>query len=143
LALYITMYSPLQMAADIPENYNRFLDAFQFIKDVPLDWQKSVYLEAEPGKVVTIARKDKHSENWYVGSTVNGAGHQTRLSLGFLTPGKKYEAVIYADGKNADWQLNPQSYTIKRQTVTSKSVLKLKSAPGGGFAIELKLKGEK
>lgn len=140
LALYVTMYSPLQMAADIPENYDRFPDAFQFIKDVPVDWQKSVYLEAEPGQVVTIARKDKNSENWYVGSTVNGAGHNTRLSLDFLAPGKKYEAVIYADGKNADWETNPQSYTITKKTVTSKSVLKMKSAPGGGFAIQLKQK---
>ena len=140
LALYVTMYSPLQMAADIPENYDRFLDAFQFIKDVPVDWQKSVYLEAEPGQVVTIARKDKNSENWYVGSTVNGAGHNTRLSLDFLTPGKKYEAVIYADGKNADWERNPQSYTITKKAVTSKTVLKMKSAPGGGFAIQLKQK---
>ena len=140
LALYVTMYSPLQMAADIPENYDRFPDAFQFIKDVPVDWQKSVYLEAEPGQVVTIARKDKNSENWYVGSTVNGAGHNTRLSLDFLTPGKKYEAVIYADGKNADWERNPQSYTITKKTVTSKTVLKMKSAPGGGFAIQLKQK---
>ncbi|MBQ2200264.1 MAG: glycoside hydrolase family 97 protein, partial [Bacteroidaceae bacterium] len=140
LALYVTMYSPLQMAADIPENYDRFPDAFQFIKDVPVDWQKSVYLEAEPGQVVTIARKDKNSENWYVGSTVNGAGHNTRLSLDFLTPGKKYEAVIYADGKNADWERNPQSYTITKKTVTSKTVLKMKSAPGGGFAIRLKQK---
>ncbi|MBO7660678.1 MAG: glycoside hydrolase family 97 catalytic domain-containing protein, partial [Bacteroidaceae bacterium] len=140
LALYVTMYSPLQMAADIPENYDRFLDAFQFIKDVPVDWQKSVYLEAEPGQVVTIARKDKNSENWYVGSTVNGAGHNTSLSLDFLTPGKKYEAVIYADGKNADWERNPQSYTITKKAVTSKTVLKMKSAPGGGFAIQLKQK---
>ena len=140
LALYVTMYSPLQMAADIPENYDRFPDAFQFIKDVPVDWQKSVYLEAEPGQVVTIARKDKNSENWYVGSTVNGAGHNTRLSLDFLTPGKKYEAVIYADGKNADWERNPQSYTITKKAVTSKTVLKMKSAPGGGFAIQLKQK---
>lgn len=138
LALYVTLYSPLQMAADIPENYERFMDAFQFIKDVPVDWQKTVYLEAEPGEVVTIARKDKHSENWFVGSTVNADGHTTNLSFSFLDPGKKYEATIYSDGKDASWDKNPQSYVIYKKKVTSKSKLTLKSASGGGFAISLK-----
>ncbi|MBP5513217.1 MAG: glycoside hydrolase family 97 protein [Bacteroidaceae bacterium] len=138
LALYVTLYSPLQMAADIPENYERFMDAFQFIKDVPVDWQKTVYLEAEPGEVVTIARKDKHSENWFVGSTVNADGHTTNLSFSFLDPNKKYEATIYCDGKDASWDKNPQSYVIYKKKVTSKSKLTLKSASGGGFAISLK-----
>ncbi len=138
LALYVTMYSPLQMAADIPENYNRFLDAFKFIEDVPVDWQRSVYIEAEPGQYVTIARKDKNSDDWYVGSTVGAAGHTTQLSLDFLDAGKKYEATIYADAKNAHWQTNPQAYTISKKTVTNKSELSLHSAPGGGFAISLK-----
>ena len=138
LALYVTMYSPLQMAADVPENYERFMDAFQFIKDVPVDWQKSVYIEALPGEVVTIARQDKNSDDWYVGSTVGGAGHETELALDFLSPGRKYEATIYADAKDAHWRENPQAYTITKQTVTSKKKLKLKSAPGGGFAISLK-----
>ncbi|MBQ6190491.1 MAG: glycoside hydrolase family 97 protein [Bacteroidaceae bacterium] len=138
LALYVTLYSPLQMAADIPENYERFMDAFQFIKDVPVDWQKTVYLEAEPGEVVTIARKDKHSENWFVGSSVNADGHTTNLSFSFLDPGKKYEATIYSDGKDASWDKNPQSYVIYKKKVTSKSKLTLKSASGGGFAISLK-----
>ena len=138
LALYVTLYSPLQMAADIPENYERFMDAFQFIKDVPVDWQKTVYLEAEPGEVVTIARKDKHSENWFVGSSVNADGHTTNLSFSFLDPGKKYEATIYSDGKDASWDKNPQSYVIYKKKVTPKSKLTLKSASGGGFAISLK-----
>ena len=138
LALYVTLYSPLQMAADLIENYEPFMDAFQFIKDVPVDWQKSLYLEAEPGDYVTIARKDKHSEDWFVGSTVDEKGHTSTLKLDFLTSGMKYTATIYADGKDASWDKNPQSYIITRQTVNSKSVLKLKSASGGGFAISIK-----
>ena len=138
LALYVTMYSPLQMAADIPENYERFMDAFQFIKDVPVDWERSLYLEAEPGQVVTIARKDKNSDDWFVGSTVNADGHTTQLSLDFLQPGRKYEATIYCDGKDASWDKNPQSYLIYKKKVTAKSRLTLKSASGGGFAIALR-----
>ena len=114
------------------------MDAFKFIEDVPVDWQKSIYLEAEPGDYITIARKDKHSEDWYVGSSVDENGHVSTLRLDFLTPGKKYQATIYADGKDASWDKNPQSYTITTQTVTNKSVLKLKSVSGGGFAIQLK-----
>ncbi|MBQ5477118.1 MAG: glycoside hydrolase family 97 protein [Bacteroidaceae bacterium] len=138
LGLYVTMYSPLQMAADMPEHYEQFMDAFQFIKDVAIDWDKSVYLEAEPGDYITIARKAKGSEDWFVGNTSDENGHQSVLKLDFLTPGKKYTATIYADAKNADYQNNPQAYTIKKQTVTSKSVLKLKAARGGGFAISIK-----
>ena len=138
LALYVTLYSPLQMAADLIENYEPHMDAFQFIKDVPVDWQQTKYLEAEPGQYVTIARKDKKSEDWYVGSTVAEAGHISTLRLDFLTPGKKYTATIYADGKDASWDKNPQSYQISTKKVTSKSTLKLKSASGGGFAISIK-----
>ena len=138
LALYVTLYSPLQMAADLIENYEPHMDAFQFIKDVPVDWQRTEYLEAEPGQYVTIARKDKKSEDWYVGSTVAEAGHESTLRLDFLTPGKKYTATIYADGKDASWDKNPQSYQISTKKVTSKSTLKLKSASGGGFAISIK-----
>ncbi|MBQ5352502.1 MAG: glycoside hydrolase family 97 protein [Bacteroidaceae bacterium] len=138
LGLYVTMYSPLQMAADMPEHYEQFMDAFQFIKDVAIDWDKSVYLEAEPGDYITIARKAKGSEDWFVGNTSDENGHQSVLKLDFLTPGKKYTATIYADAKDADYQNNPQAYTIKKQTVTSKSVLKLKAARGGGFAISIK-----
>ena len=138
LGLYVTMYSPLQMAADMPEHYEQFMDAFQFIKDVAIDWDKSVYLEAEPGDYITIARKAKGSEDWFVGNTSDENGHQSVLKLDFLTPGKKYTATIYADAKDADYQNNPQAYTIKKQAVTSKSVLKLKAARGGGFAISIK-----
>lgn len=138
LGLYVTMYSPLQMAADMPEHYEQFMDAFQFIKNVAIDWDKSVYLEAEPGDYITIARKAKGSEDWFVGNTSDENGHQSVLKLDFLTPGKKYTATIYADAKDADYQNNPQAYTIKKQTVTSKSVLKLKAARGGGFAISIK-----
>ena len=138
LALYVILYSPLQMAADLIENYEPHMDAFQFIKDVPVDWQRTEYLEAEPGQYVTIARKDKKSEDWYVGSTVAEAGHESTLRLDFLTPGKKYTATIYADGKDASWDKNPQSYQITTKKVTSKSTLKLKSASGGGFAISIK-----
>ncbi|MCQ2258562.1 MAG: glycoside hydrolase family 97 protein [Bacteroidaceae bacterium] len=138
LALYVTLYSPLQMAADLIENYAPYMDAFQFIKDVPVDWQKSVYLEAEPGDYVTIARKDKNSENWFVGSSVDENGHLSNIKLDFLTPGKTYEATIYADGKDASWDKNPQSYQISKKKVNSKSVLKLQSVSGGGFAISIK-----
>ncbi|MBP5219554.1 MAG: glycoside hydrolase family 97 protein [Bacteroidaceae bacterium] len=138
LGLYVTMYSPLQMAADMPEHYEQFMDAFQFIKDVAIDWDKSVYLEAEPGDYITIARKAKGSEDWFVGNTSDENGHQSVLKLDFLTPGKKYTATIYADAKNADYQNNPQAYTIKKQAVTSKSILKLKAARGGGYAISIK-----
>ena len=138
LALYVTMYSPLQMAADLPENYERFADAFQFIKDVPVDWQESVYLEAEPGRYITVARKDKHSDNWYIGNTSNENGHTSELLLNFLDKNKKYEATIYADAKNADWQTNPKAYTITKQKVNAKTKLKLIAAKGGGYAISIK-----
>ena len=138
LALYVTMYSPLQMAADLPENYERFADAFQFIKDVPVDWQESVYLEAEPGRYITVARKDKHSDNWYIGNTSNENGHTSELLLNFLDKNKKYEATIYADAKNADWQINPKAYTITKQKVNAKTKLKLTAAKGGGYAISIK-----
>lgn len=138
LALYVTMYSPLQMAADIPENYERFPDAFQFIKDVAIDWDESRYLEAEPGEYITIARRAKGTDDWYVGCTAGYDGHKSELVLDFLTPGKKYEATIYADAKDAHWETNPQAYTITRKKVTHKSKLKLTAAVGGGYAISIK-----
>ena len=138
LALYVTMYSPLQMAADLPENYEKFMDAFQFIKDVPVDWQKSVYLEAEPGRYITIARKDKHSNDWYIGCTSHEGGHTSELLLNFLDKGKKYEATIYADAKDAHWKTNPKAYTITKQKVNAKTKLKLTAAQGGGYAISIK-----
>jgi len=139
LALYVTLYSPLQMAADVIENYLPHMDAFKFIEDVPVDWQKTVYLEAEPGEYVTIARQDKNSENWFVGCTAAENGHKSSLVLDFLTPGKKYNAVIYADDiKNgANWETNPIAYKITTKTVTSKTKLNLQAASGGGYAISI------
>ena len=137
LALYVTMYSPLQMAADLPENYERYLDAFQFIKDVPADWQESIYLEAEPGDYLTVVRKDKNSESWFLGAITDENGHKTEIKLDFLSPNQKYKAIIYQDGKDADWKDNPKSYSIRTQTVTSKSKLKLSLAAGGGTAISI------
>ena len=138
LALYVTMYSPLQMAADIPENYERFMDAFQFIKDVPVDWEKTIYLEAEPGDYLTIARKEKGKDNWFIGCTADENGHDSELSFDFLEPGKKYMATIYADAKDASWDKNPQAYTITQKNLTNKSKLKLHAASGGGYAISIK-----
>lgn len=138
LALYVTMYSPLQMAADIIENYNRFPDAFQFIKDVPVDWQDSKYLEAEPGKYLTVARKDKKSNNWFVGNVNGETPRTTKIKLDFLDKGKKYEATVYTDAKDAHYKTNPQAYKIENKKVNSKSTLDLTSAAGGGFAISIK-----
>ena len=138
LALYVTLYSPLQMAADLPENYARFMDAFQFIKDVPVDWQRSVYLEAEPMEYVTIARKDKNSDAWYMGSVTGAKAHDSVIKLDFLDKDRKYEATLYVDGKSADYRTNPQSYAITKKKVTAKTTLKLHSAAGGGFAVSIK-----
>lgn len=138
LALYVTMSSPLQMAADLPENYNRFLDAFQFIKDVALDWDESKYLEAEPGEYITVARKAKGTEDWFVGNTSGENGFTSSISFDFLDPSKTYVATIYADAKDAHYKTNPQAYTIRKVVVTSKSKLKQYSAPGGGYAISIK-----
>lgn len=137
LALYVTMYSPLQMACDLPENYERYADAFQFIKDVAADWDESKYLEAEPGDYLTVARKAKGSENWFVGAITDENPRNTTISLDFLTPGKKYKAIIYQDGKTAHWEKNPINYEIKTIEVTSKSKLKLNLASGGGTAISI------
>jgi hypothetical protein len=137
LALYVTMYSPLQMAADLPENYNRFLDAFQFIKDVAVDWDDSRYLEAEPGQYITVARKAKGTGNWFLGN-VNGETPRTsRITFDFLDAGKTYIATIYADSKDAHYKTNPQAYTIRKVLVNNKSRLSQLSAPGGGYAISI------
>lgn len=137
LALYVTMYSPLQMAADLPENYNRFLDAFQFIKDVAVDWDDSKYLEAEPGQYITVARKAKGTNNWFIGNVNGETPRDSEIKLDFLETGKKYQATIYADAKDAHYKANPQAYTIRKMEVTSKSSIKLRSAPGGGYAISI------
>jgi glucan 1,4-alpha-glucosidase len=135
LALYVTMYSPLQMAADLPENYEKHLDAFQFIKDVPTDWQESNYLEAEPGDYLTVARKDKNSERWFLGTITDENTRKSKVNLSFLTPGKKYKAVIYQDGKTAHWEKNPMLYEIITKTVTYKDFIRLDLVSGGGTAI--------
>ncbi|MBQ6762856.1 MAG: glycoside hydrolase family 97 protein [Bacteroidales bacterium] len=162
LGLYVTFYSPLQMAADLPENYARFMDAFQFIKDVAVDWDKTLYLEAEPGAYIVTARHPKlatlnsgrlsgkssvwefvHPDGrphdvWYVGGVTDENAREVSVKLDFLTPGQSYEAIIYADAADADFETNPQAYTITKQTVTSASVLDLKMARSGGFAISLR-----
>jgi hypothetical protein len=137
LALYVTMYSPLQMAADLPENYNRFLDAFQFIKDVAVDWSDSKYLEAEPGNYITVARKAKGTSNWFIGNVNGETARSSTIQFDFLDKGVNYEATIYADAKEAHYKTNPQAYSIKKLTVNSNTKLDLYSAPGGGYAISV------
>ncbi len=138
LALYVTLYSPLQMAADLPEHYEKHLDAFQFIKDVPVEWEKSVYLEAEPMDYVTIARKDKNSDNWFIGSTAGTADRRSEITLDFLDPGRKYEATIYAEAPDANTTDGQQRYTITKRKVNSKTRLKINEVAGGGYAISVK-----
>ena len=162
LGLYVTFYSPLQMAADLPENYARFMDAFQFIKDVAVDWDKTLYLEAEPGAYIVTARHPKMStlnsgryagkssvwefanaggkehDVWYVGGITDENAREVSVKLDFLQPGVKYEATVYADAPDADYETNPQAYTITRQTVTSETTLDLRMARAGGFAVSLR-----
>lgn len=137
LALYLTMYSPLQMAADLPENYEKYDDAFQFIRDVATDWDDSRYLEAEPARYITVARKAKGTDRWFIGGKCNEDGHQSDLRLDFLDKGKKYVCTVYADAKDADYEKTPKAYTISRRTVKQGDRLRLKMAPGGGFAVSL------
>ncbi|MFY9464733.1 MAG: glycoside hydrolase family 97 protein [Sediminibacterium sp.] len=137
LALYVTIYSPLQMAADLPENYNRFPDAFQFIKDVAVDWSDSKYLEAEPGEYITVARKAKGTHNWFIGNVNGTTPRNSTIPLDFLDKGVEYEATIYADAKDAHYRTNPQAYTIKKIKVNSSTKLSQFSAPGGGYAISI------
>ena len=138
LALYLTMYSPLQMAADLPENYKKFNDAFQFIKDVPCDWSQSIYLEAEPADYITVARQDKNSNDWYIGGKCDENGHKSVLKLDFLDKDYVYDCTIYADAKDADYKNNPKAYKITHKKVKKGDVLKLTMASGGGFAVSLK-----
>ena len=135
LALYVTMYSPLQMAADLPENYEKYSDAFQFIKDVAVDWDESKYLEAEPGDYLTVVRKAKGKNTWFLGAITDENARKSEIKLDFLIKGTKYKAIIYEDAKDADWKNNPIAYKIRTMTVTSKSKLNLNLAPGGGTAI--------
>jgi hypothetical protein len=137
LALYVTMYSPLQMAADLPEHYNQHLDAFQFIKDVPVDWSETLVLEAEPGDFITYARKDKNSENWFVGRTNDEEKRTSNIKFDFLEKGKDYVATVYKDAKDAHWETNPKAYEITKYKVNSKSKLSVDCVPGGGYAITI------
>jgi len=137
LALYVTMYSPLQMAADLPEVYKQHMDAFQFIKDVAIDWDKTLVLEAEPGDYITYARKAKKSGNWFVGRTNDEEARTSEIRFDFLPTDQKYIATVYSDAKNANWLTNPKAYEIKKYVVSSKSELKQFCAPGGGYAISI------
>ena len=137
LALYLTMYSPLQMAADLPEHYERFDDAFQFIRDVACDWDESIYLEAEPADYITVARKAKGTPDWFIGGKCDEQGHQAVVRLDFLDKGRKYDCTIYADAPDAHYEKNPQAYTITKRTVKRGDTLRLTEAPGGGFAVSL------
>jgi len=138
LALYITMYSPLQMAADLPENYEKHLDALQFIRDLARDWDKSVYIEAEPGDYITIARKAKGKNEWFVGAITDENARIASIPLTFLDKTVQWEAIIYKDAKNAHWQSNPMAYVIERKRVTSNETLQIDVASGGGAAIQFK-----
>lgn len=140
LALYLTMYSPLQMAADLPENYEKYDDAFQFIRDVAVDWDDSRYLEAEPAKYITVARKAKGTDNWFVGGKCDADGHKSTVRLDFLDKGRKYECTVYQDAKNADYERNPSAYVITKKTVKRGDVLNITQARGGGFAVSLMAK---
>ena len=137
LALYVTMYSPIQMVADFPEHYQQFPDAFQFIKDVAVDWDKTLVLEAEPGDYITYARKAKGTDNWFIGRTNDEERRESKISLDFLDPGRKYTATIYSDAPNAHYETNPQAYVIKKMPVTNQTSLTLQCAPGGGYAISI------
>ncbi len=140
LALYLVMWGPLQMAADLPENYAKYNDAFQFIRDVAADWSDSRYIEAEPARYITVARKAKGTDDWFIGGKCNEDGHKSIVKLDFLDKGRKYEATIYADGKDASYDKNPKAYTITKRTVKKGDVLKLTEARGGGFAVSVKAK---
>ena len=138
LALYLVMYSPLQMAADLPENYAKYDDAFQFIRDVAVDWDDSRYIEAEPGDYITVARRAKGTDNWFVGGKCDENGHRAVVKLDFLDPGRRYECTIYKDAPDADYEKNPKAYVITRQTVKRRQTIKVDEARGGGFAVSLK-----
>ena len=137
LALYVTMYSPLQMAADLIENYKQHIDAFQFIKDVAIDWDESKILEAEPGEYITIARKAKGSNNWFIGSVCDENGRTSTITFDYLDPAKTYIATIYSDAKDAHYKTNPQAYTIRKVVISNKSKLSQFCAPAGGYAISI------
>ncbi len=138
LALYVTMYSPLQMAADMPEHYAEKMDAFQFIKDVPADWSESIYLDAEPQDYIIAARRAKGGDSWWVGGITDEDARDYELTLDFLEPDRTYTATIYADAPDADYLTNPEAYVITTQEVKKGDKLPMHMAPGGGFAIAIK-----
>ena len=138
LGLYLTMYSPLQMACDMPEHYAEKADAFQFIKDVPVDWSESRYLDAVPGEYILAARRAKGGNDWYVGAVNGDTARTLKVDLSFLTPGREYEATVYADAPDADAYTNPEAYVITTRKVDASTVLDMQMARGGGFAIEIK-----
>ena len=140
LGIYLVMHGPLQMAADLPENYEKFDDALQFIRDMAIDWDDSKYIDAEPGDYITVARKAKGTDNWFVGGKCDEQGHKVDVKLDFLDAGRKYEATIYADAKNAHYLTNPKAYVITRKTVKKGDVLKMTEAPGGGFVVSIMAK---
>ena len=137
LALYVTMYSPLQMAADMPENYEAHMDAFRFIKDVAVDWDDTKIIDAEPGDYITIARKGKATPNWFMGAITNEAPRTKSIPLNFLDKNKKYIATIYRDAPDSDWKTKPEAYKIDKYIVTHATILKINLAPGGGAAISM------
>ena len=138
LGLYVTMYSPLQMAADLPQHYEQHMDAFQFIKDVAVDWSESHYLMAEPGDYIVIARKAKGTGQWFLGGVVDEQTRNFDIPLSFLEPGASYEATLYRDAENAHYETNPQAYVIEKISVSAEDSLKITAAPGGGFAVSFK-----
>ena len=137
LSLYLVMWGPVQMAADLPENYAKHMDAFQFIKDVAADWDDSRYIDAEPARYITVARKAKGTSNWFVGGKCDDHGHKVNVKLDFLDPGKTYDCTIYADAKDADYEKNPTAYVITHKKVRRGDTLKMTEARGGGFAVSL------
>ena len=138
LALYLVMWGPIQMAADLPENYAKYMDAYQFIKDVAADWSDSKYIEAEPARYITVARKAKGTDNWFVAGKCNEDGHNSTVKFDFLDKGRKYEATIYADAKDASFDKNPKAYVITKRKIKQGDVLKFTQARGGGFAVSVK-----
>ena len=138
LALYVVYYSPMQMAADLPKHYKKHLDAFQFIKNVPVNWDKKLILNSKISEYVTIARKDINSGNWYIGGITDEKERNFDLNLNFLNNNKSYEATVYSDTNNTHWKNNPMEYQIKTVEVDNKSIINMYVAPGGGFAIEIK-----
>jgi alpha-glucosidase len=138
LGLFVCFYSPLQMACDLPENYEKHLDAFRFIEDVPCDWERSLLVDGQIGEFCIFARQQRNADDWYIGGINNEVSRDAEVSLSMLEKGRQYRAVVYRDGETADWKTNPYDYVIEEQTVNSKDTLHIHMASGGGFAVQLK-----